>query len=346
MQFKQLISALEKSSAGLLEHSLGSNPEIESGASLEKAKSHQISFLEKGNLLNKKLNSSNAGVVLLPQINELKEVANQKGLSWAILRNPRLAFAEILELLNPPRNYERSVHKTAVIANSVNMSDNIYIGANVYIGDNCKIGFNTLIHPGVVIYEDVIIGDNCELHANCVVHPKSRIGNSVIINSSAIIGSEGFGFVPTPSGWRKMPQTGIVVLENKVEIGSSSTVDRPAVGETRIKEGTKIDNLVQIGHGVTIGKNCAIAAQVGIAGGANIGDGVILAGQVGVGNRVNVSNGVIASSKCGIHADVPPNSVVSGFPAIPNRLWLKCSANFKKLPEIAKALRENSTNVN
>ena len=136
-----------------------------------------------------------------------------------------------------------------------------------------------------------------------------------------------------------MPQTGITVLENSVEIGSSSTVDRPAVGETRIKEGVKIDNLVQIGHGVTIGKNCAMASQVGIAGGAQIGNGVILAGQVGVGNRVNVGDGVIASSKTGIHTDIAENEVISGFPAMPNRLWLKCSANFKKLPEIAKAIR-------
>ena len=137
-----------------------------------------------------------------------------------------------------------------------------------------------------------------------------------------------------------MPQVGVVILKNKVEIGSGSTVDRPAVGETIIGEDTKIDNQVQIGHGVTIGKGCAMAAQVGIAGGAEIGNGVILAGQVGVSNKIKIGDRVIASSKTGIVSNIESGKVVSGFPAIPNKLWLRCSANFKKLPEIAKAIRQ------
>ena len=130
------------------------------------------------------------------------------------------------------------------------------------------------------------------------------------------------------------------MINNNVEIGTNCCVDRPSVGDTIIGDGTKIDNLVQIGHGVIIGKNCAFAAQVGIAGGATIGDGVILAGQVGVNNRVKVGNNVIASSKCGIHSDVQDGEIISGFPAIPNKLWLKSSSIFKKLPEIAKKLRQ------
>ena len=137
-----------------------------------------------------------------------------------------------------------------------------------------------------------------------------------------------------------MPQVGNVILKNKVEIGSGSTIDRPSVGETIIGEDTKIDNLVQIGHGVKTGKGCAIAAQVGIAGGVQIGNSVILAGQVGISNKVEVGDEVIASSKTGITQNVQADSVVSGFPAIPNKLWLRCSANFKKLPELVKAIRE------
>ena len=137
-------------------------------------------------------------------------------------------------------------------------------------------------------------------------------------------------------------QTGKVIINEDVEVGCGSTIDSPAVGETKIGAGTKIDNLVQIGHGVKTGKGCAMASQVGIAGGAQLGDGVILAGQVGVGNRVKVGDKVIASSKCGIHTDINPNEVISGFPAMPNRLWLRCSANFKKLPEIVKAIKEMS----
>ena len=184
------------------------------------------------------------------------------------------------------------------------------------------------------------IGAQNTIHANSVIHSGSKIGDECVINANAVIGGEGFGFVPTSNGWKKMPQVGVVILKNKVEIGSGSTVDRPAVGETIIGEDTKIDNQVQIGHGVTTGKGCAIAAQVGIAGGAQIGNGVILAGQVGVSNKVKVGDKVIASSKTGIVTNIESGKVVSGFPAIPNKLWLRCSANFKKLPDIAKAIRQ------
>ena len=175
---------------------------------------------------------------------------------------------------------------------------------------------------------------------NCVIYQNTIIKNNCIVNSNTVIGSEGFGFIPQNGKWKKMPQTGGVILNNEVEIGTNCCVDRPAVGFTEIGEGTKIDNLVQIGHGVNIGKNCAFAAQVGIAGGAIIGDGVILAGQVGVNNRVKVGNNVIASSKCGIHCDINDGEVISGFPAMQNKSWLRSSSVFKKLPELAKKLRQ------
>jgi UDP-3-O-[3-hydroxymyristoyl] glucosamine N-acyltransferase len=187
-----------------------------------------------------------------------------------------------------------------------------------------------------------VIAEGCELHANAVLHPGSRLGRGCVVHSTAVVGSEGFGFVPTASGWRKMPQTGHVVLEDGVEVGCGSTIDRPSVGETRIGAGTKIDNLVQVGHGVVTGRGCAMASQVGIAGGARLGDGVILAGQVGVANRAVIGDRAIASSKSGIHGEVAAGEVVSGYPAIPNRLWLRCSAAFNKLPEMARTLRKLS----
>jgi UDP-3-O-[3-hydroxymyristoyl] glucosamine N-acyltransferase len=197
-----------------------------------------------------------------------------------------------------------------------------------------------VLHPGVVLYDDVVLAEGCEIHAGAVLHPGSRLGRGCVIHSNAVIASEGFGFVPTASGWRKMPQTGRVVLEDAVEVGCGSTIDRPAVGETRIGAGTKIDNLVHVGHGVITGRGCALAAQVGIAGGAVLGDGVILAGQVGVANRARIGDRAIASSKSGIHGEVAAGEVVSGYPAIPNRLWLRCSAAFSKLPEMARTLRQ------
>jgi UDP-3-O-[3-hydroxymyristoyl] glucosamine N-acyltransferase len=215
-----------------------------------------------------------------------------------------------------------------------------HLGPLVVIGANVKIGASCVIHPQVVLYEDVQIGDDCELHAGAVLHPGSRLGRGCVVHSNAVVGSEGFGFVPTANGWRKMPQTGQVVLEEGVEVGCGSTIDRPSVGETRIGAGTKIDNLVHIGHGVSTGKGCALAAQVGIAGGARLGNGVILAGQVGLANKAVMGDRAIASSKSGVHGEVAAGEVVSGYPAISNRLWLRSSAIFNKLPELAKALRQ------
>ena len=323
-------------------HNIANDPELLSGASLSSAKSYQLSFLEKDNLLKVELSQTKAGALLLPPVDEVINKVKEKGIAWAVLNNPRLGFAESLTLLSPRKIALEGIHPTAVIGENVNIGNNVSIGAHACLGNNTKIGNNSIIHPGVVLYENVHIGQNNELHANCVIHTSTRLGDRVTVHSNAVIGSEGFGFVPTPNGWYKMPQTGIVVLENDVEVGCGSTIDRPAVGETKIGSGTKIDNLVQIGHGVTTGEGCAMAAQVGIAGGAILGNGVILAGQVGVGNRVKVGNHVVASSKCGVHADVPDNEVISGFPAMPNRLWLRCSAHFRRLPEIVKTLKNRS----
>ncbi len=340
MRFSKLITDLQKGSSGLEASELGTDPDLLSGASIEQALSNQICFLEAGNSLSKELNSTKAGAVIIPSQEDLIEIAQRRELAWATFKNPRLAFAEVLELLQPTPQNISGIHPSAVIHENVFLGDNISIGANVFIGNGSRIASKSVIYPGAVIYENVILGEACIVHANAVIHPRTKLGKKCVIHSNAVIGSEGFGFVPTPNGWRKMPQTGRVVLQDEVEIGCGSNIDRPAVGETFIGAGTKIDNLVQIGHGVTTGKDCAMAAQVGIAGGARLGNGVILAGQVGVGNRVKVGDRVVASSKCGIHSDVAPDQVVSGFPAIPNRLWLRCSIAFSKLPEMAKTIKE------
>ncbi|MFL0774556.1 MAG: UDP-3-O-(3-hydroxymyristoyl)glucosamine N-acyltransferase [Prochlorococcus sp.] len=340
MRFSQLIEALQNGNAELQAHRLGDDPELIGAASLEQAGFNQLSFLEKGNALESQLISSSAGAVLLPAQAELQAIAEERGIAWAVLQDPRLAFAEALNLLHPQPRPLAGIHPSAVIGDRVELAAGISIGARVCIADDCRIGSYCVIHPGVVIYSDVVIGEGCELHANAVIHPGSRLGHRCVVNSNAVLGSEGFGFVPTAKGWQKMPQTGQVILEDDVEVGCGTTIDRPSVGVTRIGSGTKIDNLVQIGHGVITGRGCALASQVGIAGGARLGDGVILAGQVGVANRSVIGDRAIASSKSGIHGEVAAGEVVSGYPAIPNRLWLRCSAAFSKLPEMAKSLRE------
>ncbi|MAS26675.1 UDP-3-O-(3-hydroxymyristoyl)glucosamine N-acyltransferase [Synechococcus sp. UW105] len=340
MRFSQLIANLQQGDAGLQAHQLASDPELRGAASLEKACADQISFLEKGSALATDLETSGVGAVLLPDQEDLKQLADQRGIAWAVLRDPRLAFAETLESLHPSPPSIAGIHPSAVIGDRVELGAGVTIGPHVCIADGSRIGAHTVLHPGVVIYPDVVIAEHCVVHANAVLHPGTRLHPRCVVHSTAVVGSEGFGFVPTAVGWRKMPQTGLVVLEEEVEVGCGSTIDRPSVGETRIGAGTKIDNLVQIGHGVQTGKGCALASQVGIAGGAHLGNGVILAGQVGVANRAEIGDRAIASSKSGIHGEVAAGEVVSGYPAISNRLWLRCSAAFSKLPELTKQLRE------
>ncbi len=343
MLFNEIVEHLKKGQSGVVDFKIKNNPIILSAASLEKAKRNDITFLDNNSQLSLRnlIKTSEAYALLLPaNDNYIVELSKKLEVDWILLKDPKIAFAETLEFLYPSEIEIEGIHESAVIGENVKIGPGVSIGANVFIGDNTEIGAGTIIHAGVAIYKKVTIGAKNIVHANSVIHSGSKLGNECVINANAVIGGEGFGFVPTSNGWKKMPQVGIVILKDKVEIGSGSTVDRPAVGETIIGEDTKIDNLVQIGHGVTIGKGCAIAAQVGIAGGVKIGNGVILAGQVGVSNKVIVGDRVIASSKSGITSNIDSGKVVSGFPAIPNKLWLRCSANFKKLPDIAKAIRE------
>ena len=338
MRFSRLLQQLPAVEEAMDRH-LADDPDIVGAESLERSGPGQLSFLEPGHAPAATLEATGASAVLLFPDPQLQELARARGLAWVAVPQPRLAFAEALEALYPKRSPEAGVHPTAVMSAAAQVDPTVHVGAHAVIGPDCVVAAGCVLHPGVVLVENVILGQGCEIHANAVLHPGARLGKGCVVQSGAVIGAEGFGFVPTPAGWRKMPQTGLVVLEDGVEVGCGSMIDRPSVGETRVGAGTKIDNLVHIGHGVTIGRGCALAAQVGIAGGARLGDGVILAGQVGVANRATLGDGAIASSKSGIHGDVPAGEVVSGYPAIPNRLWLRCSAAFSKLPEMARTLR-------
>ena len=337
MRFSELLATLDS-----LQRSgarwLADDPPLDGAAALDKARKGQLGFLERNN--RAALAHCGASAVLLPADEEpLQRLAQERGMAWAASPSPRLSFAEALERLYPRQRPAPGRHPQAVVAPDAHVADSASLAAGVVVGARCHVGEEVVLHPGVVLYDDVWIGEGCELHGNVVVHSRSRLGRNCVVQANGVIGGEGFGFVPTGSGWRKMPQTGRVVLEDRVEVGCCSTVDRPAVGETRLGAGTKIDNLVQIGHGVVTGQDCAFAAQVGIAGGAVVGRGVVLAGQVGVGNRVRIGDGVVASSKAGVHADVAPGEVVSGFPVMPNRLWLRASALFARLPELSRSLK-------
>jgi len=340
MLLSKVVDLIKKGNSGFISSELIEDINIKNAASLNNASKNEITFLEENNKIRDFISTTNVSAIIVGRNKLLIEEIKKRKASIIIVENPRVAFAEVLNIFEKKLKPKKVIDDSANISSTSDIGRDCFVGPNVYIGENTTIGSNNYIFPGVVISENVEIGDNNIIFANCVIYQNTKIKNNCIINSNTVIGSEGFGFIPQNGKWKKMPQTGGVIINNEVEIGTNCCVDRPAVGYTEIGEGTKIDNLVQIGHGVNIGKNCAFAAQVGIAGGAVIGDGVILAGQVGVNNRVKVGNNVIASSKCGIHCDINDGEIISGFPAMQNKSWLRSSSVFKKLPELAKKLRQ------
>ncbi len=343
MKFSVLVEKLGDlvvSSSSEVDSDSHSNPEISGVASIDSAIIGTISYVE-GAKYASMVSNTTASALILPVDKTVQKEADNRGIVWIAGKEPRLIFAKTIDLFYQPYQPQHQIHPTAVIDSSATLGADIYIGAHAVIEKNVKIGAGVYIYPNAVIYPDVEIGDRTILHANSTIHERSKIGSDCVIHSGAVIGSEGFGFVPTAQGWYKMQQSGCVVLEDGVEVGSNSTIDRPAVGETRIKCHTKIDNLVQIGHGCQVGEGCALAAQGGLAGGVTIGNRVILAGQVGVANQAKIGDGAIVSAKSGVHSDIEPKSIYSGYPAVPHSLYLKASAIYKKLPEMYQILKRN-----
>jgi UDP-3-O-[3-hydroxymyristoyl] glucosamine N-acyltransferase len=258
-----------------------------------------------------------------------------------VCTNPYLVFARAAALLHPPVHPAPGVHASAQVDPTAVLGAGVHVGALAVIGPRARVGARTAIHPQVVLYEDVEIGEDCVLHSAVQVREGCRIGHRVVVQNGAVIGGDGFGFAKDEEGrYEKIPQVGIVVVEDDVEIGALTAIDRAAMSETRISRGTKIDNLVQVGHSVTVGRDTVLAGQVGIAGSTKIGSRVTLAGQVGVAGHLTIADGVIATAQTGIPNSVEAGATVSGYPAIDNRAWLKSSALFAKLPELQKRLRE------
>jgi UDP-3-O-[3-hydroxymyristoyl] glucosamine N-acyltransferase len=266
-------------------------------------------------------------------------------ISAATLRieNPYLAFARAIELFYQPPTYAPGIHPTAVIAATAKIGASAHIGAYVVISDHVTIGDNAVLLPHVVLYPHVTAGDNLFAHAHAVVREYCQLGDNVVLQNGAIIGADGFGFARQSDGsWYKILQSGPAILEDAVEVQANACIDRASIGETRIHAGAKVDNLVQIGHGSTVGQNTLLCAQVGLAGSTTIGKGVILAGQVGVAGHCTVGDGAIATAQSGIPSDVEPGKVVSGYPAIDNRQWLRSVALVNRLPELLRGIKSQS----
>ena len=254
--------------------------------------------------------------------------------------NPYLAYARVMQFIFPPKKQPGTVDPRAFVGRDVELGAKVTIYPFAYIGDGCRIGDNTTICSGCHLGERVTVGADTLLYANVTVREQCVIGSRVIIHAGAVIGSDGFGFAKDGAAYCKIPQVGIVQIDDDVEIGANVTIDRAATGKTWIQRGTKIDNLVQVAHNVVIGEDSAIVSQVGISGSTKIGNRVTLAGQAATVGHITIGDDVIIGARGAASSDIPAGQIVSGAPHMPHRQWLRATNCFPKLPEMRRTLIE------
>jgi UDP-3-O-[3-hydroxymyristoyl] glucosamine N-acyltransferase len=300
-------------------------------ASLDEAGEGEITFLANPKYVAK-VGTTRATAVILPP------GAEGYGRNIIEVANPYLAFAKLLTLFHVRPAPSKGVMEGAFIGRNVVMGSGVTVFPGASVGDDVKMGDRVTLHPGVVVYDGVELGDDVTLHANVSVREKCRIGNRVLVHNGSVIGADGFGYVPDGTKWYKLPQIGIVVIEDDVEIGANVTIDRAALNVTLIRRGVKIDNLVQIAHNCEIGEDSAIAALAGIAGSAKFGKHVILGGHVGVAGHLEIGDNVTVAAMSGVHNNLAANQVYSGVPVLPHREWLKLSMTLPRVPEMRKTL--------
>ena len=302
-------------------------------ASIAEAKSGDITFAESVRFLQN-AEQSLASAILAPE----NTAANGKVMIQ--VANPRLAFAQLLDIFAPEQYAKRGIDRTAVIGSDFRHGANPAVGANCVIGENVRIGENVTIHPLCYLGDDVEIGDNVVLEPQVTLLRGTIIGSHCIIHSGTVLGADGFGYMTIQGKHRKIPQIGNVQIGDHVEIGANVTVDRARTGTTRIGSGTKIDNLVHIGHNCHIGEDCIIVAQVGLAGGVEVGNGVIIGGQAGIKEQSKIGARAVIGAQTGVMGDVPAGAFVSGYGARPHKETLKTAAAAIQVPDMLKKMRE------
>lgn len=300
---------------------------------LTEAEKGEITFLASARYRNQ-VSKTKASAIIVGEEVELPEIPSIR------TKNPYLAFVQVMKVLVPPKKLPTGIDKTSILGKGVKLGKDVAIGAYVVIGNGVVIGDKTVIFPGTYIGDKAVIGEDVLIYPNVTVREEVIIGDNVIIYPGAVIGSDGFGYVTEKGKHHKIPQVGIVEIENGVEIGANVTIDRATLGKTLIGEGTKIDNLVQIGHNVKIGKNCLIVSQVGISGSTVIGDNVILAGQAGLVSHITVGDNAIVGAQAGVTKSVPANTTVSGYPAREHRIAQKINAQLVRLPKLFEEIKE------
>ena len=302
-------------------------------AGLDEAQGCHISFLANPRYAAR-VASTGAGAVLLPH------GAETHGRNAIFLGNPYLGFAKLVTLfyVRPPQ--VKGVMPGAYVGTGVSFGTDVTVYPGAFVGDGVKLGDRTVLFPGVAVYDGAEIGSDTVLHANVSVRERCRIGSRVIIHNGTVVGSDGFGYAPDGAGHYKIPQVGIVVIEDDVEIGANTTIDRAALGMTIIRRGAKIDNLVQIAHNCVIGPHSVIVSQVGVSGSTKLGEFVTLGGQVGVAGHLEIGDRVMVGAKSGIHNDIPAGQVYSGYPAMPHKQWLKSAMAVPKIPEMRRTIMD------
>ena len=309
--------------------------EITGAAGLEQAQLGQVTFLSNPRYTPKIAETGASAIFVADDV----EVTRA---DLAVLRakDPYVAFTRALIAFNPSPAFEAYLDPSAVIDSSTPIPEEVFIDAHVAIGKNVSLGKRVRLHANVTVYDNVTIGDETEIHSGVAIRENTIIGKRVIIHNNAVVGCDGFGFAKDEERrWLKIPQVGRVVIEDDVEIGAGTTIDKSSTSETRIKRGAKIDNLVQIGHSCTIGEDSLICAQVGLAGSSHIGNRVILAGQAGVAGHNTLGDDVILTAKSATSHDIPAGKMISGIPAFDNKDWLRSIAAFRRLGEMVRTLR-------
>lgn len=320
----------------LLNGRLEGDPELEIHGvnGIEEAMEGEITLLSHKKYLGKLGNSKCAAVIAPLETNA--------GTNRAVIyvKNPYLAFARLLEAFYPPKEEVPHISPKSAVSESAALGNGVRIYPMVYVGDGVTIGDRSVLYPGVYVGDNTRIGDNSVIYANVSIYPGTVIGNRVAIHSGTVIGSDGFGYVVDEHGRRKkVPQVGRVVIEDEVEIGANTCIDRATIGETRIRKGAKLDNLIQIAHNCTIGEDSVMAAQVGISGSCRVGKRVMMGGQVGVADHVEIGDDAMIAAQSGVPSDLEGKQVYAGSPTIGHGSWRRAQMALPKLPDLIKKVR-------
>ena len=306
---------------------------ITGAAPFETAGPHEITWAGDAKFL-KRLADTNAGAVFVP-----RRVDEFPGCQ-VVVANPQLALVQVLNHFHPPERPPAGIDPRAVVADDVRMGDAVHIGPCAVIGRGVTLGDDVIIHAGVVVGDGAHIGDECLIHPNVTIWRGTRLGQRVIIHPGAVIGSDGFGFAPDGQRFHKIPHTGIVQIDDDVEIGANVTIDRATFGRTWIQRGVKIDNLVQVAHNVTVGQDSILVAQVGIAGSVTIGHHAVLAGQAGIAGHIQLGDRVTIGPQAGVGKTIADGEVISGSPGIPHRHWLRVQRIVSNLPDLKRKIAD------